>query len=104
MIIPQTIGLIRAMFDGDELAKALGTIGPVMGLSAVSGPLLGGVLTHADVGSSWRAVFLVNVPLAIARARAARLLRGGPGRRAGRGSTSSARCSSSPAPACSSTR
>ncbi|MEU6477685.1 MFS transporter [Streptomyces sp. NPDC047017] len=67
MIIPQTIGLIRAMFTGDELSRALGGIGPVMGLAAVSGPVLGGVLTHADLfGSSWRAAFLVNVPLSVA--------------------------------------
>ncbi|WP_442875905.1 MFS transporter [Amycolatopsis sp. NBC_01488] len=72
LVIPQTIGLIRALFDGDELAKALGTIGPVMGLSAVTGPLLGGVLTQAF---SWRAVFLVNVPLGLAVLLAARFLR-----------------------------
>ncbi|HWN31984.1 MAG TPA: MFS transporter, partial [Pseudonocardia sp.] len=67
LVIPQTIGLIRAMFSGRELAKALGTIGPVMGLAAVTGPVLGGVLTHADLfGSSWRSVFLVNVPLGVA--------------------------------------
>ncbi|MFB7617101.1 MFS transporter [Kitasatospora sp. NPDC056181] len=67
LIIPQTFGLIRAMFDDDELPKALGTIGPVMGLSAVLGPVLGGVLTHADLfGTGWRAVFLVNLPLAAA--------------------------------------
>lgn len=67
LVIPQTFGLIRTMFDGHELSKALGSIGPVMGLAAVCGPVLGGVLTHADVfGSSWRAVFLVNVPLGIA--------------------------------------
>jgi EmrB/QacA subfamily drug resistance transporter len=64
-VVPQTIGLIRAMFDGDDRAKAFSPIGPVMGLAAVSGPLLGGLLVHADLfGSSWRAVFLVNVPLA----------------------------------------
>jgi EmrB/QacA subfamily drug resistance transporter len=72
LIIPQTIGLIRALFDGDELAKALGGIGPVMGLSAVTGPLLGGLLTQA---LSWRAVFLVNVPLGLAVLLAARFLR-----------------------------
>jgi EmrB/QacA subfamily drug resistance transporter len=72
LIIPQTIGLIRALFDGDELAKALGSIGPVMGLSAVSGPLLGGLLTQAV---SWRAVFLVNVPLGLAVLMASRLLK-----------------------------
>jgi EmrB/QacA subfamily drug resistance transporter len=67
VIIPQTFGLIRAMFAGAERARALGSIGPVMGLAAICGPVLGGVLTHADLfGSSWRAVFLVNVPLAAA--------------------------------------
>ncbi|MQS14947.1 MFS transporter [Streptomyces kaniharaensis] len=67
LIVPQTIGLIKAMFRGDETARALGSIGPVMGLAAVCGPVLGGVLTHADLfGSSWRAVFLVNVPLSLA--------------------------------------
>jgi EmrB/QacA subfamily drug resistance transporter len=72
LVIPQTIGLIRALFDGDELAKALGGIGPVMGLSAVTGPLLGGLLAQAV---SWRAVFLVNVPLGLAVLLAARFLR-----------------------------
>jgi len=76
IIIPQTIGLIRALFDGDELAKALGTIGPVMGLAAICGPMLGGVLTHADLfGLSWRPVFLVNVPLGLAVLLATPLLR-----------------------------
>ncbi|MEH0547962.1 MFS transporter [Streptomyces sp. B21-105] len=66
MIIPQTIGLIKTMFSGDEMSKALGSIGPVMGLAAVCGPVLGGVLTHADLfGSSWRAAFLVNVPVSL---------------------------------------
>ncbi|MCM2430758.1 MFS transporter [Streptomyces sp. RKAG337] len=76
LIIPQTFGLIRAMFDGAELPKALGTIGPVMGLSAVLGPVLGGLLTHADLfGSSWRACLLVNLPLAAVVLVVARRLR-----------------------------
>ncbi|MFG2145464.1 MFS transporter [Streptomyces sp. NPDC048696] len=76
LVIPQTIGLIRAMFDGGELARALGSIGPVMGLAAVCGPALGGLLTHADLfGSSWRSVFLVNLPLGAAVLLAAPLLR-----------------------------
>jgi MFS family permease len=65
LVIPQTFGLIRAMFDGPELAKALGSIGPVMGLAAICGPTLGALVVEADVaGSSWRAAFLVNIPLA----------------------------------------
>ncbi|MEU9167360.1 MFS transporter [Streptomyces sp. NPDC048420] len=67
LVVPQTIGLIKAMFSGPEMSRALGGIGPVMGLAAVCGPVLGGVLTHADLfGSSWRAVFVVNVPVAAA--------------------------------------
>ncbi|GEC06194.1 MFS transporter [Streptomyces spinoverrucosus] len=76
LIIPQTIGMIRALFDGRELARAMGSVGPVMGLAAVTGPALGGVLTHADLfGSTWRAVFLVNVPLGAAVLLASPLLR-----------------------------
>ncbi|MFJ9414198.1 MFS transporter [Streptomyces sp. NPDC101227] len=76
LVIPQTIGMIRGMFDGRELAKAMGSIGPVMGLAAVCGPVLGGVLTHADVlGSSWRSVFLVNIPLGVGVLIASSLLR-----------------------------
>lgn len=60
LVIPQTFGLVKAMFRGAELGKALGSVGPVMGLAAVSGPIVGGVLTQ---GVSWRAAFLVNLPL-----------------------------------------
>jgi MFS family permease len=75
LIVPQTIGLIKAMFRGPELPRALGTIGPVMGLAAVCGPVLGAVLTHADLfGWSWRAAFLVNVPVAAAVLAAAPVL------------------------------
>ncbi|MEV0288258.1 MULTISPECIES: MFS transporter [unclassified Kribbella] len=71
LVIPQTIGLIRSSFDESELSKALGTIGPVMGLAGISGPLLGGFITDL---SSWRAVFVVNVPLGIAVLALAHLL------------------------------
>lgn len=72
LVIPQTIGLIRARFDGPALARAMGMIGPVMGLSAVCGPVLGGLLTQA---LSWRWVFLVNVPLGVAVLAASGALR-----------------------------
>lgn len=71
LVIPQTIGLIRVLFDGAARARALGMIGPVMGLAAVSGPVLGGLLTDAW---SWRSVFLVNVPLGVAVLAASGLL------------------------------
>ncbi|MCP2168505.1 MFS transporter [Goodfellowiella coeruleoviolacea] len=76
LVIPQTFGLIKAMFTGPALARALGWNGPVVGLASVCGPVLGAVLTHADLfGLSWRVVFLVNLPLAAAVLATAHLLR-----------------------------
>ncbi|WP_142107266.1 MFS transporter [Pseudonocardia cypriaca] len=66
-VIPQTFGLVKAMFEGRELAKALGSIGPVMGLAAICGPALGALVVDADLlGWSWRAAFLINIPLVVA--------------------------------------
>jgi MFS family permease len=67
LVVPQTIGLIKAMFAGAEVSRALGANGPVMSAAAICGPLIGGLLTAADLlGSSWRATFLVNVPVCVA--------------------------------------
>lgn len=66
LVIPQTIGLIKVMFTGADLPRALSLVGPVMAITAVAGPVLGGLITHADIfGLSWRAVFLVNLPLGV---------------------------------------
>lgn len=67
LMIPQVFGIIRASFDPAARAKALGAYGAVLGLASVAGPLLGGVLVEADLfGLGWRAIFWVNVPIAIA--------------------------------------
>jgi EmrB/QacA subfamily drug resistance transporter len=72
MMVPQGMGIVREMFPPAQLGVALSAFGPVMGLSAVAGPVLGGFLTDADLfGTGWRMVFLVNVPLAAAAAIAA---------------------------------
>ncbi|AZQ74408.1 MFS transporter [Streptomyces luteoverticillatus] len=64
VMIPQGLGMIKEMFHGRELGKALGMYGPVMGLSYVGGPVLAGWLVGADwFGAGWRMVFLVNLPL-----------------------------------------
>ena len=65
--------LIRELFGGDGQQKALGVFGPVMGLAAVAGPLVGGALVNLDVfGTGWRMIFLVNVPLGLAAIYAGR--------------------------------
>ncbi|MFL5859461.1 MAG: MFS transporter [Solirubrobacteraceae bacterium] len=73
IMVPQGFGLIRELFGDAGQQKAFGVFGPVMGLAAVAGPLLGGGLVDLNVlGTGWRAIFLVNVPvglLAIAAGR-----------------------------------
>ena len=49
------------------MQKAFAAFGPVIGLSAVASPIIGGALTSGDLlGLGWRAIFLVNVPLGVA--------------------------------------
>ncbi|WP_433177973.1 DHA2 family efflux MFS transporter permease subunit [Actinoallomurus sp. CA-150999] len=76
VMLPQGFGLIRDLFPAEEMKKAWTAFGPVMGLSAVLGPITGGTLIHADLfGTGWRMIFLVNVPIgAFALAVAAKFL------------------------------
>ena len=67
VMVVQGFGLIRELFGDEGQQKALGVVGPVMGLAAVLGPLIGGGLVDLNLlGSGWRAIFLVNVPVALA--------------------------------------
>ncbi|MDV3220497.1 MFS transporter [Intrasporangium sp.] len=65
-MIPQGLGLIKEMFPPDEMARAYGLFGPVMGLSSVGGPVLAGWLVDADLlGLGWRMIFAINLPIAL---------------------------------------
>jgi MFS family permease len=67
IMLPQVFGLIRDLFEAHEMGKAFGVYGPVMGLSAMLGPIVSGGLIGADVfGTGWRMIFLVNVPVGLA--------------------------------------
>lgn len=67
VMVPQCFGLIRELFGDAGQQKALGVFGPVMGLAAVAGPLVGGGLVSLDLlGTGWRMIFAVNVPLGLA--------------------------------------
>jgi EmrB/QacA subfamily drug resistance transporter len=66
VMLPQGLGMIKEMFPPKELGKAFGAFGPVMGLSAVGGPILAGWLVDADFfGTGWRMIFLINLPLGL---------------------------------------
>lgn len=64
LVLPQAFGLIRDVFPPEQIGRAFGAMGPVIGLSTVLGPVVAGLLINADVlGSDWRSIFWLNVPL-----------------------------------------
>jgi MFS transporter, DHA2 family, methylenomycin A resistance protein len=61
LTVPSSLALLGAAYpDPGQRARAFGLWGGIAGVAAASGPVLGGVLV-AFV--SWRAVFLVNLPI-----------------------------------------
>ena len=61
MLVPGSLAIIAATFPKEERGRAIGTWSAMTALSVIAGPLLGGVLVQTV---SWRAVFLINVPIA----------------------------------------
>ncbi|WP_199783163.1 MFS transporter [Streptomyces alboniger] len=67
VMVPQVLATLHVSFDEGSRAKAFGLYGTVMSLGSVAGPVLGGVLTGADVfGLGWRPIFLINLPIGLA--------------------------------------
>ena len=67
LMIPQGFGMLKEVFDEDEMTKVFGAFGPMMGLSILAAPILAGALIEANLwGIGWRLVFLINVPIGIA--------------------------------------
>jgi EmrB/QacA subfamily drug resistance transporter len=62
-LTPQAMVIIQAVFPRERMGTAFGVFSSMVGLAAVSGPTLGGVLTTY---LSWRWVFYVNLPIAAA--------------------------------------
>src|SRR3989440_1157466 len=63
VMIPQGFGVIKMIFPPKEMAAAVGSFGPVLGLSAGCGPILAGALIDADwFGTGWGPIFLIHLP------------------------------------------
>jgi MFS family permease len=78
-MIPQVLSLIQRGYTAPApRARAMSLYATVISGGAVLGQVLGGLLVSADVlGSSWRPVFLVNVPVGLAVLAFGRLLPAG---------------------------
>jgi EmrB/QacA subfamily drug resistance transporter len=63
LLVPNSLAIIGASFDEERRGKAIGTWAGFTGLTMILGPVLGGYLAE---NVSWRGVFFINVPLAVA--------------------------------------
>ncbi|MFI6806442.1 MFS transporter [Streptomyces luteogriseus] len=67
LMVPQVLSIVHATFPAHERGKVFGMFGAVVGLGAVSGPLLGALLTEWNLfGWEWRSIFLINLPVGVA--------------------------------------
>src|SRR5688572_24865014 len=60
LLTPGSLAMIEASFRPADRAPAIGAWSGLGGVAAAIGPLLGGYLVEAV---SWRAIFLINIPL-----------------------------------------
>jgi EmrB/QacA subfamily drug resistance transporter len=66
MLMPNILSIIGVAYTDGDRVKALSAYGMVMGLAAVSGQLIGGVLVQSNIaGLGWRSCFLINVPVGV---------------------------------------
>jgi len=75
LLMPQVLAIINTVYTGSRRARAFSAYGIAVGLGAVFGQLIGGLLIRADVaGLGWRSIFLINVPIGAAAVAASRRL------------------------------
>ncbi len=74
LMFPQALSYIQVAFSEEERALAFGIFGVTLGLGSLAGNIFSGVLERLNLwGLTWRPIFLVNLPVAVAALLLARL-------------------------------
>jgi len=67
LMAPNVLAIVGVTYTGADRVRAITAYGIVMGVAAVGGQVIGGLLLQADLfGLGWRVVFWVNVPVGAA--------------------------------------
>ena len=82
LLTPGSLAILQASFTPDDRSRAIGAWSGFGGLAGAAGPLVGGYLLNV---ASWRWVFVINLPLAVAVLSISRALRSRVGDRASTG-------------------
>jgi EmrB/QacA subfamily drug resistance transporter len=62
LLTPGSLAILQASFRPEDRMRAIGAWSGMVGIATAAGPIVGGWL----IGWTWRAIFWVNIPLAIA--------------------------------------
>lgn len=75
LLFPQIYASLRVIYDGKGRSRAFGLLGMPLGLAAIAGQVIGGLLVEMNLfGLGWRVFFLINIPVGILAAIAARTI------------------------------
>jgi MFS family permease len=67
LVGPNVLSIIGVVYTGPCRVRAITAYGVVLGTAAALGQIIGGLLIQANIaGSTWRAIFLINVPVGVA--------------------------------------
>ncbi|OYZ40184.1 MAG: MFS transporter, partial [Novosphingobium sp. 16-62-11] len=66
MMGPQTMAIVQLLYTPLERVARLAWFGMIIGLAAIVGPIVGGLLIELNLfGLGWRLIFLINLPIGL---------------------------------------
>lgn len=66
VMAPQAMAIVQVLYSPLERVTKLAYFGVIVGLAAILGPIVGGILIEWDVFDlGWRLVFLINLPIGL---------------------------------------